>query len=335
MSASAVIFGCAGSALTLEEKKFFRDADPWAFILFTRNLVEQDGIVRLCDALRDTVGRDAPILIDQEGGRVARLREPLASEWPSPADQIDGLDVPTAQEVMQLRYRLIASELRELGITVNCAPLLDLIFPQTHDIISDRAYGSDPDFVARIGRAVMDGHLAGGVLPVIKHMPGHGRASVDSHHDLPRVTATRDDLTKSDFVPFAALNDATLGMTGHIVFEAIDREHCATQSPSVVDVIRKEIEFDGLLMTDDLSMKALKGSVADRSKRSLEAGCDVVLHCNGNIEEMTEIMSVIPSLSDASLRRADAALAQLKPPPAFDAEQARMRYRDLLNTRNA
>ncbi|MEM9716579.1 MAG: glycoside hydrolase family 3 protein [Pseudomonadota bacterium] len=334
MAASAVIFGCEGPHLSPDEVAFFKEADPWGFILFLRNLEAPDQIRKLCDDLRNSVGREAPILIDQEGGRVARLRPPLASDWPNPKDHVAGLTADVASEVMYLRYRIIAEELLSYGIDVNCAPMLDVPLPSTHDIIADRVYADDPALVAQLGRAVMSGLLDGGVLPIIKHIPGHGRANIDSHLDLPRVDADAAAL-QADFAPFKDLSDAPMAMTGHVLFEAYDPENCATMSSIMVDLIRTNIGFDGLLMTDDLSMKALKGGFKERVTGALSAGCDMILHCNGVMDEMQQVISQTPMLSGQAQNRADAALAARRPAQPFDAEEARMRLRDLLQTRNA
>ena len=335
MIQSAVIFGCEGPTLLPREVAFFREVNPWGFILFARNLETPDQIKALTSDLRATVGWDIPILIDQEGGRVARLRAPLATEWPAPKDHFGTLPDMTAEEVAWLRYRIIAAELKALGIDVNCAPMLDLMQPDTHDIIADRAYGSDPDRIAKLGRAVAQGLLDGGVLPIMKHIPGHGRATIDSHHDLPRVSAPKETLLATDFAPFKPLADLPMAMTGHVVFEDIDPDNCATLSPTVISIIRQGLGVDGLLMTDDLSMKALSGSFADRSSAALSAGCDVLLHCNGVMEEMTEVASVAPLLSGKSLERADTALAHRREASVFDVEGAGARINDLINSVNA
>jgi beta-N-acetylhexosaminidase len=265
---------------------------------------------RLTADLRASVGREAPVLIDQEGGRVARLRAPAWREWPPALEACEGLADPAARaRAMFLRYRLIAEELRAVGIDVNCAPVLDLARRETHAVIRDRCYGNDPDAVAAVGRAVADGLMAGGVLPVMKHMPGHGRATRDSHLELPVVTAERAELA-ADFAPFRALADLPMAMTAHVVYAALDPERPATLSPRVVEAVRREIGFEGLLMTDDLSMRALTGSLADRVAGALGAGCDVVLHCNGEPAEMAEVVEATPALAGAALARAEAALAR-------------------------
>jgi beta-N-acetylhexosaminidase len=297
-SPAAVIFGCAGPALAAAERDFFRDTDPLGFILFQRNCETPAQVRRLVTELREAVGRaDAPVLIDQEGGRVARLKPPHWPAYPTAAT-IAALGGDRAREAVWTAARLIADDLAALGITIDCLPVLDIPVNGADKVIGDRAYGLSPDVVTRLGRAAAEGLLAGGVLPVIKHMPGHGRALVDSHHGLPRVEASRTVLEANDFAPFRALAHLPLGMTAHLVYEAIDPDRPATLSPPVIgEVIRASIGFDGLLLTDDLSMRALGGSFAARAQGALDAGCDVVLHCNGEPGEMTEIARVAPPLT--------------------------------------
>ena len=306
--ARALILGCRGPGLGAAERAFFARVDPWGFILFGRNVAGPEQLRRLTADLRDAVGRDAPILIDQEGGRVARLRAPAWREWRPALEDCARLPAGLRERAMRLRYELIASELLAVGVDVDCAPVLDLALPDTHAIIRDRAYGSDPEEVARIGRAVAEGLLAGGVLPVMKHIPGHGRARVDSHLDLPRVGASRAELA-ADFAPFRALADLPMAMTAHIVFEAIDDQAPATLSPAMVALIRGEIGFDGLLMTDDLSMKALSGPFGARAERALAAGVDMLLHCNGEAAEAAAVAEAAPRLTGRAAERAAAALA--------------------------
>lgn len=306
--ARALILGCRGPELWAAERAFLSRVDPWGFILFGRNVAGPEQLRRLTADLRDAVGRDAPILIDQEGGRVARLRAPAWREWRPALEDCARLPAGLRERAMRLRYELIASELLAVGVDVDCAPVLDLALPDTHAIIRDRAYGSDPEEVARIGRAVAEGLLAGGVLPVMKHIPGHGRARVDSHLDLPRVGASRAELA-ADFAPFRALADLPMAMTAHIVFEAIDDQAPATLSPAMVALIRGEIGFDGLLMTDDLSMKALSGPFGARAERALAAGVDMLLHCNGEAAEAAAVAEAAPRLTGRAAERAAAALA--------------------------
>ncbi len=331
MTQTAAIFGCLATRLSPQEFAFFRDAAPWGFILFARNIENPAQIRALCAELRESVGRHAPILIDQEGGRVARLTAPLWREWLPPLAQMErGENLATARQAMALRYRLIAAELTDLGIDVNCAPMLDVPTANAHDIILNRCYGRDADTVAEIGRAVADSLLAGGVLPIIKHIPGHGRATLDSHLELPRVDASVADL-QTDFTPFRRLSDLPMAMTAHILYPALDSEECATFSVPIIRMIRDDIGFDGLLMSDDLSMKALAGGFTERAKKTVKAGCDIVLHCNGDPAEMTAILTETPALAGQSLTRADAALALRTPPEPFDADLADRLLKPLLN----
>ncbi len=319
MSYSATILGCAGPVLTAEERALFAQARPWGFILFSRNLETPEQIRALCAALRDAAGHDAVILIDQEGGRVQRLRPPLGREWLPPLDQIRAaLDHATACRGMYLRYRLIAAELRALGIDGNCAPMVDVADDETHDFLRNRCYGDAPSAVADLGRAVADGLLAGGVLPVLKHIPGHGRGRLDSHLELPVVGATRAELDARDFPPFHALRDLPMAMTAHIVYTALDPDLPATISAPAISVIREALGFDGLLMSDDISMEALSGSIAARSAAAIAAGCDVVLHCNGKMPEMLATVEASGVLRGAALRRADAAVAARRSPDDID-----------------
>ncbi|MGA0531469.1 beta-N-acetylhexosaminidase [Hansschlegelia sp. KR7-227] len=322
MPARAFVAGCSGLALTTDERAFFRDAEPWGLILFGRNVESGDQIRALCAEFRDVVGRpDAPVLIDQEGGRVQRVRPPLALSHP-PAARYGALHVQDARagvEAARIGAEAIAVELAALGVTIDCLPVLDLPVDGMTKAIGDRAYGDTTDAVAELGQAVIDGMLAGGVLPVIKHMPGHGRATVDSHFHLPRVSADRATLEATDFAPFRALASAPIGMTGHIVFDAIDPERPATLSPIVIaDVVRGFIGFDGLLLTDDLSMKALSGSVGGSAAAAIAAGCDIALHCNGDMGEMQEVAAAAPRLEGRSAERAARALARLVARPTVD-----------------
>jgi beta-N-acetylhexosaminidase len=320
----AFVSGCLGPTLTADERAFFRDAQPWGLILFGRNVVSAEQIRALTSEFREAVGRaDAAVLIDQEGGRVQRIRPPLAFAHP-PAARYGALYAENAEagaKAARLGAMLIAAELASLGVTVDCLPVLDLPVSGATQAIGDRAYGETPEIVALLGRAVIEGLLAGGVLPVVKHMPGHGRATVDSHYHLPRVTADRATLSASDFAPFRALADAPIGMTGHIVFDAIDPERPATLSPVVIaEVVRGEIGFDGLLLTDDLSMKALTGAMRDNAAAAFAAGCDIALHCNGDMSEMVQVAAAAPRLEGRAADRAARAGALLK--PAADIEIA-------------
>lgn len=316
MTARAMIFGCEGTHLTAAERDFFKEANPWGFILFSRNIETPEQIRALTSELRSCVGRDAPILIDQEGGRVQRLRAPHWREWPAPLDQAVAYGDQGAK-LFELRYQLIGAELRDLGIDVNCAPMLDVPQDNTHEIITNRCYGYEVEQIITIGRAVADGLLASGVLPIVKHIPGHGRASADSHLELPRVDASRVAL-EEDFTPFKALADLPMAMTAHIEYSAIDPDAPATQSGAVIEIIRNDIEFSGLLMTDDLSMEALAGGMKERVVASLGAGCDMILHCNGKMSEMLAIAEETPELYGDGLKRADHALSQRHPLDACD-----------------
>ncbi|MCV6596622.1 MAG: beta-hexosaminidase [Mangrovicoccus sp.] len=325
----ATIFGCAGLSLSPAETAFFQRCAPWGFILFARNVESPSQLRALCDALRDSVGRDAPIFIDQEGGRVARMRAPQWREWPPARDQVLSLPREDAERVMYLRARLIAAELRACGIDGNCAPLADIARPETHGILHNRCYGDDLETVTIMARAIANGCLDGGVLPVLKHIPGHGRAQSDSHLELPRVSAPRAALDASDFAAFAALADLPLAMSAHVVFDALDPEHCATHSAPAIAAIRGQMGFDGLLMTDDVSMQALEGPMQSRCLKALEAGCDLILHCNGDMAEMAPVAEASGTLTPAAAARAARAIAARQPPAPFDIEAADAEYQRL------
>jgi beta-N-acetylhexosaminidase len=307
----AFILGVSGPDLTEREAAFLRDADPWGFILFSRNVDHGPGgrerLRRLTDELRSTVGRDAPVLVDQEGGRVQRLRPPHWTAWPSPLRQAEAASDP--DRAMWLRGRIIAQELRQVGIDVNCVPCADVAGPGTHPFLFDRCLARDPDAAAKRAKAMADGTLAGGVLPVVKHMPGHGRGTADSHEALPHVNVSFEVLNSTDFVPFRVLADLPLGMTAHVTYGAIDPTRPGTISEAVLRIVRESIGFSGLLMTDDISMGALPGSLAFRSRASLAAGCDVVLHCNGELAEMETVATEAGLLQAEAEGRAAAALA--------------------------
>lgn len=326
--AGATILGCLGPQLSPEEAAFFRAADPFGFILFGRNVESPDQLRRLTGDLRAAVGREAPILIDQEGGRVQRLRPPHWRDYLPPLDQVAASAPEAMTRGIWLRYRLIAAELRAVGIDANCAPCADIAGPQTHPFLRNRCFGSDLDTVAIASRAAAEAMLAGGVLPVVKHLPGHGRATTDSHHALPCVTAAAEDLARSDFAAFRALADLPMGMTGHILFPELDPDRPATASPRLIGLIRDEIGFGGLLMSDDLSMNALSGGLGDRAVAAIAAGCDIALHCNGKPEEMEAVVAAAGRLTRAAAARAEAALARRLPAPdpvdmaALDAELA-------------
>ncbi|HYR65548.1 MAG TPA: beta-N-acetylhexosaminidase [Reyranella sp.] len=311
----AVIFGCAGLDLGADERAFFRDANPLGFILFARNVDTPERTRRLVDDLRSSLARaEAPVLIDQEGGRVARLRPPHWRKAP-PARLLGELyarDPGRGLEATLLNSRLLAADVASIGCDVDCLPVLDIAFPETSTVIGDRAYADRPEPVAALGRATAEGLLAEGVVPVIKHMPGHGRATVDSHQSLPRVTAPRELLERTDFLPFKLLSDLPWAMTGHLLFEAIDREAAITVSARAVkEVIRGHIGFDGLLLSDDLSMQALGGALGERASRALAAGCDMALHCNGRMDEMVDIAARTGPMSEAAGRRFEAGRATL------------------------
>ena len=334
----AAVLGLLGPDLSPAEARFFRAVNPWGFILFARNVTDPAQLRRLTADLRASVGRDAPIFVDQEGGRVQRLRAPHWTEWLPPLDMVQmamsaSPDAPedAACRAMELRYRLIAAELHAVGIDANCAPCLDVASPQTHDFLRNRCFSDDPALVARLGRAATDGHLAGGVLPVVKHMPGHGRASLDSHKDLPRVAAPRAQLAAHDFAPFRALNDLPIAMTAHIVYEAIDAEAPATTSARMVQLMRQDIGFDGLLISDDLSMNALAGSLAQRAAATIAAGVDIALHCNGKMEEMAPLADALGPLTLEAARRCDAALARRILPETVDIAALRADLAALVN----
>lgn len=328
MSAAA-IFGTSGLAVTDWEASFYKEADPWGFILFARNVETPEQLRRLTSEVRETVGRQAPIFIDQEGGRVARMQAPHWRVWPPALDHVLSLPLKDAQDSMYLRARFIAHELHAMGIDGNCTPLADIAQADTHPIILNRCYGEDVETVTTIGRAVAEGCLDGGVLPVLKHIPGQGRANLDSHLELPRVDASRADLKKKDFATFRALADLPIGMTAHVVFDAIDPEHCATQSKDCISLVRREIGFDGLLMTDDISMRALSGPMDQRCAAALAAGCDLILHCNGEPAEMVAVAHSAGRLEGAAVDRAEAALIQRKAPKAFDLAEAEAAYQEL------
>jgi beta-N-acetylhexosaminidase len=330
MTSRAFIAGCSGHELTPDEIAFFREAAPWGFILFRRNVDTPEQVRALCASLRETVGRaDAPILIDQEGGRVQRMGPPHWPKYPpgSAYGRVHANDPLVQRELARLGARLIAHDLLSVGITVDCLPVLDVPSPGAHDIIGDRAYGKTPDRVAVLGRAAAEGLLAGGVLPVVKHMPGHGRAGVDSHQALPVVDASREELERHDWAPFRMLADMPLAMSAHVVYTALDPDHPATTSRIVMqEVIRGLIGYDGLVMTDDLSMHALSGSFRDRTEAAFAAGCDMGLHCNGQMEEMIGVAEAAPILSGDGLRRAEAALARIRhEPEPLDPVDARAR----------
>lgn len=321
----AFTFGVSGPDLLPNEAALIREADPWGFILFARNAAPgpdaADRLRRLTGALRDAVGRDAPVMIDQEGGRVERLPVPPFSTWDPPLDHMARAADPEA--AMRARAALIGAELRAVGIDVNCTPSADVATTGTHPFLRNRCYGTTPGAVAARARANAEGCLKGGVLPVVKHMPGHGRGTLDSHREPPRVPAPLDALRAVDFAPFAALADLPMAMTAHVVYEAIDPDRPGTVSAAVHRVIRDEIGFGGLVMSDDIAMDALPGGLAERCGAALAAGCDVVLHCNGIRADMEVVAATCPALGGAARARADAALAMRPAAAAVDSEALR------------
>lgn len=330
----AFISGCKGLTLTADEIAFYRDERPWGFILFGRNIGEASQISDLVAALRDSIGRpDAPVLIDQEGGRVQRIRPPIAAAYPNAAS-IGALYRQDHQKGLRaawLMSRLHAFDLTRFGISVDCLPVLDVIVEGGHDVIGNRSYGTSADDVIALGRAAAEGLKAGGMMPVMKHMPGHGRTMVDSHHKLPVVEVGIDVLAQSDFRPFIAMKDEKMGMSAHLLFTAIDPERPATTSPVVVrEIIRGLIGFDGLLMSDDVSMNALAGTIGERARDIYAAGLDMVLHCHGIMEEMVQVAAAAPELSGESKRRADAALAAFRPADDSDEDALRAEFAALL-----
>ena len=330
----AFISGCKGLAITPEEKAFFAGERPWGFILFGRNIGEPEQISDLVASLRDSVGNpDAPVLIDQEGGRVQRIRPPIVPQYPNGAaiGEIYRRDREQGLRAAWLMSRLHAFDLMRFGITVDCLPVLDVPIEGSSDVIGNRAYGHDPQAVAAIGAAAAAGLKAGGMLPVMKHMPGHGRAFVDSHHKLPVVDVPFEELAKSDFVPFVAMKNELMAMSAHIVFTAIDPENPATSSPKVVDdVIRGHIGFDGLLMSDDVSMNALAGNIEERARGIVAAGLDLVLHCHGIMDEMLQVARVVPVISGETLRRVNAVEAGFAKPDASDEAALRDEFNGML-----
>ncbi len=328
-----VIFGLAGMTIAPEERAFFQDSVPAGYILFGRNIDSRDQLRALTDELRALHGDDRlPILIDQEGGRVSRMKPPHWLSFPAGGafDRLYDVAPASAIEAARINAEALALDLAEVGITVDCLPLLDVAIPGGTPAIGDRALGQEPMRVAALGRAVLDGLRRGGVLGTIKHMPGHGRAMVDSHMELPRVTASDSEL-EQDIAPFRALNTAEIGMTGHILFEAWDTERCATHSPTIIEnIIRQRIGFDGLLLSDDLDMKALAGEVPDRAARAVAAGCDIALNCWGRMNEMIGIADALPDISDASQERLDRARAAINPAQDWSHQAELIAKRDAL-----
>src|SRR5689334_13771237 len=327
MSTRAFITGVSGPELSAAERDFIRAECPWGFILFKRNIETPAQVTRLINELRAEIGQpDAPVLIDQEGGRVQRLGPPNWPIYPAGAvfGQLYDIDPAAGLAAARLSARLIAADLDEVGVSVDCLPLADVPVSGANAVIGERAYGTEPAKVAAIARAVTEGLEEGGVLPVLKHIPGHGRATADTHFRLPTVDTSRQELERTDFAAFQPLADLPMAMTAHVVFSALDPAQPATTSATIIErVIRGKIGFQGLLMSDDVSMNALAGSVAERTRAIVSAGCDMVLHCNGKLDEMRDVASQTPELSGKALERAARALASRKPPQPFDREAAR------------
>jgi len=334
----AAIFGCGGLELSAEEKEFFRCNDPLGFILFARNCDTPEQIAKLTADLRASVGRDdAPVLIDQEGGRVQRLKPPRWRQAPSAArfGDLFRRDPALGREAVEFNMRLIAAELIALGIDVDCVPCLDVPVPGAHDVIGDRAFALQPEIVADLGRIAAQTMLDMGVMPVIKHLPGHGRAGVDSHLALPKVGTSVVELQHSDFLPFRALADMPWGMTAHVLYTAIDPDRPATTSPIVIErIVRGALGFNGLLLSDDLSMQALGGSLGERAGASLAAGCDIALHCNGRMDEMMQVAKASGPMTAAATERLARGRARLsgarKPPQATEVSAWQRRLEALL-----
>jgi beta-N-acetylhexosaminidase len=334
MTARAFIAGVAGTVLSHAERSFLRDADPWGYILFGRNIDTPEQVKCLTASMREAVGRDAPVLVDQEGGRVQRLGPPQWPAYPSAAayGRIYDQSAALGMKAAHLGACLMAADLAAIGIDVNCLPVADVLAPGADPVIGDRSYGSEPQKVALLARSAAEGLLAGGVLPVVKHMPGHGRATADSHSRLPIIEADRATLEATDFAAFRPLADLPLGMSAHVVYSAIDPIAPATASFTLVrDVIRNLIGFRGLLMSDDISMGALSGSTEARSRAAIAAGCDVVLHCNGRLEEMQEVAAAVPMLVGDAAVRAYAALAQRRGAKAHDCAPLRAEWAALMS----
>jgi beta-N-acetylhexosaminidase len=339
MNSRAFITGVSGTELGAEEREFIRNERPWGFILFKRNIASPEQVIRLVKELRKEIGEaDAPVLIDQEGGRVQRLGPP---HWPVyPPGVVFGalydIDRALGLSAARLSARLIAADLTELGISVDCLPLADVPIAGADAVIGNRAYGTEPDKVAAIARAVTEGLEQGGILPVLKHIPGHGRATADTHFRLPEVGTSNSELERTDFAAFQPLSDLPMAMTAHVVFSALDPTHPATTSATIIHrVIRGVIGFQGLLMSDDVSMNALSGSIGERTRAIFAAGCDMVLHCNGKLDEMREVAGQTPVMSGMALERARRALASCKPSQPFDRQAARAKLDALIERAGA
>ena len=322
----AVIFGCASTSLTQEEKDFYKKINPLGFILFARNCESPDQVRALVREMRACVGReDAPVLIDQEGGQVQRLKPPQWRDTPKPAlfSALHDIDPIAGFDAAKINARIIAADLFDLGIDVNCLPCLDIPQPDSHDFLRNRASGKTPEQSIALGWAVIEGLMIGGIMPVIKHMPGHGRATVDSHHELPRIAASLEELHNIDFKPFRKLKEIGWGMTCHVIYESIDPDYTASTSDMIINmVIRENIGFDGFLVSDDIGMNALGGSVSDRTIACLDAGTDAILHCNGDMDEMIQVAGTGRLLNETSLARFKRGRDMLMEPIPFDRQAA-------------
>ncbi len=340
MTRGAYILAPLGPDLSPREAAFFKEADPWGFILFARNCETPEQLRRLTKELRSAVGWYAPILIDQEGGRVQRMRAPHWREYMPPLDQVALFDIRTdivsendafsARRSMYLRGLLIGHELMDHGVDVNCAPSADIAWPETHPFLKNRCYGTNASVVARMAEACAEGLMDAGCLPVVKHAPGHGRATLDSHKELPRIGASLEELSTTDFAAFKALSDLPMVMTAHIVLPEIDADVPVTLAPKGVRYLRQSLELDGLLMTDDISMEALSGSVVDRGAGALAAGCDLVLHCNGALDEMETLADKLPRMTKAATARAGMALAARRAPIDIDISAVEAEFTSLI-----
>ena len=333
MSPLAVILGLSGPKLTDAERLFFRDANPWAFILFARNVENPKQLLRLTSDLREAVGRNCLIFVDQEGGRVQRLRAPHWRKFPSGAafQHLYAKEKWLGKRAAYLSYRLIADDLRKVGITADCAPVLDLPQKNADPIISDRAFGVNPVPIIDIAHAAMAGLMCGGVAPVVKHIPGHGRATVDSHKELPRIKASRKVLENTDFIPFRALADAPMAMTAHAVYECNSRSAVTVSKKSLTELVRAAIGFNGLVMSDDLDMKALKGGLTRKTERALAAGCDVALQCSGKLPAMVKVVKGASALEGRAMWRATVAENCADHITPFDREAAEHEFDALLS----
>lgn len=323
-----LIYGCDSTTLNADEAALFAKIQPFGFILFARNLENPAQIRALTDDIRAAVGWNAPVMIDQEGGRVARLGSP---HWVEFTPALDMADHAGASRLFWLRGCIIGSDLRAAGIDVNCAPVADIARPETHAVLQNRCYGWNVDQVVKNAKAIVAGQAAAGVASIIKHMPGHGLATLDSHHDLPRVDVKRSDLDQQDFAVFKQLNSIEMGMSAHLIYEDIDPHHPATQSEIMIDLIRNDIGFDGLLMSDDISMNALEGNVVDRASKAWSAGCDLVLHCNGDLNEMRALAEAAPLMSNSTKPRVKHALDRRPKPETVDIDALKEEFAALLD----